>query len=72
MKDGDEEAKMMSLPTTRREGLDLGKSIYWNDEVKIRIEGEGKWVNEFKVLELIGRGAYSKVKRVVRQYSENG
>ncbi len=60
---------------TRRETLDLGKSIYWNDEVKIRIEaGEtgGKFVNEFKVLELIGRGAYSKVKRVVRQYSENG
>jgi hypothetical protein len=55
----------MPLPT-RREALDLGKSIYWNDEVKIRIEGEGKWVNEFKVLELIGRGAYSKVKRVVR------
>jgi hypothetical protein len=24
---------------SRRETLDLGKSIYWNDEVKIRIEG---------------------------------
>ena len=24
---------------TRRETMDLGKSIYWNDEVKIRIEG---------------------------------
>ena len=67
----EEESK--TLMTARRENLDLGKSIYWNDEVKIRIEGEGKWVNEFKVLELIGRGAYSKVKRVVRQYtSENG
>jgi hypothetical protein len=62
-----EESKGGGMPLpTRREALDLGKSIYWNDEVKIRIEGEGKWVNEFKVLELIGRGAYSKVKRVVR------
>lgn len=29
-------------------------------------------MNEFKVLELIGRGAYSKVKRVVRQFTEQG
>ena len=29
-------------------------------------------MNEFKVYELIGRGAYSKVKRVVREYTENG
>jgi hypothetical protein len=51
---------------TRREAMDLGKSIYWNDEVKIRIEGDEKWVNEFRVKELIGRGAYSKVKKVIR------
>lgn len=24
---------------TRRETIDLGKSIFWNDEVKIRIDG---------------------------------
>lgn len=29
-------------------------------------------MNEFKVCELIGRGAYSKVKRVVRQFTEGG
>lgn len=27
---------------TKRDVLDLGKSIYWNDEVKIRIEGVSK------------------------------
>ena len=74
---------MSPVKTSRRETIDLGKSIYWNDEVKIRIEGvstngliifiqENKYVNEFKVLDLIGRGAYSKVKRVVRQFTEQG
>lgn len=29
-------------------------------------------MNEFKILELIGKGAYSKVKRVVREYNEGG
>jgi hypothetical protein len=29
-------------------------------------------VNEFQVHELIGRGAFSKVKRVVRRYEEGG
>lgn len=31
-----------SASMTKRETLDLGKSIYWNDEVKIRIEGVNK------------------------------
>ena len=29
-------------------------------------------MNEFKIIELIGKGAYSKVKRVVREYNEGG
>lgn len=29
-------------------------------------------MNEFQVFERIGRGAYSKVKRVVREYTDNG
>ena len=29
-------------------------------------------MNEFKILELIGKGAFSKVKRVVREYDEGG
>ena len=30
---------MSPVKTSRRETIDLGKSIYWNDEVKIKIEG---------------------------------
>ena len=29
-------------------------------------------MNEFKILELIGKGSFSKVKRVVREYDEGG
>lgn len=29
-------------------------------------------MNEFKILELLGKGAFSKVKRVVREYDEGG
>lgn len=40
--------------------------MYFTDEVKIRIENEDKFVNEFKVLVNIGRGSFSKVKKVLR------
>jgi hypothetical protein len=42
------------------------ESMYFTDEVKLRIEGENKFVNEFLVCNNIGRGSYSKVKRVIR------
>lgn len=29
-------------------------------------------MNEFKILKSIGKGAYSKVKMVIRQFEENG
>jgi len=38
--------------------------------VKIKIENDDKYVNEFKILNNIGRGSFSKVKKVVRQWSE--
>ena len=40
--------------------------MYFTDEVKLRIEGENKFINEFLVCNNIGRGSYSKVKRVIR------
>ena len=46
---------------------DLASSVYFTDEVKIRIENENKFVNEFKVLANIGQGSYSKVKKVLRE-----
>jgi hypothetical protein len=46
------------------------ESMYFTDEVKLRLEGENKFVNEFLVCNNIGRGSYSKVKRVLRL--ENG
>lgn len=40
--------------------------MYFTDEVKLRLVGEHKFVNEFLVVENIGRGSFSKVKRVIR------
>ena len=41
-------------------------SMYFTDEVKLRQDGDNKFVNEFLVCNNIGRGSFSKVKRVVR------
>jgi serine/threonine protein kinase len=40
--------------------------MYFTDEVMLKTQQEIKFVNEFAVLENIGAGSYSKVKRVVR------
>lgn len=42
------------------------ESMYFTDEVILKMEGENKFVNEFLVCNNIGRGSYSKVKRVLR------
>lgn len=42
------------------------EAMYYTDEVKLRAEGENKFVNEFLVCNNIGKGSYSKVKRVLR------
>lgn len=44
----------------------FNSSMYFTDEVRLRLEGEDKFVNEFLVCNNIGRGSYSKVKRVIR------
>ena len=44
----------------------FNSSMYFTDEVRFRADGEDKFVNEFLVLNNIGRGSYSKVKRVIR------
>ena len=41
--------------------------MYFTDEVKIKIDNDDKFVNEFMILNNIGKGAFSKVKKVVRQ-----
>lgn len=41
--------------------------MYFTDEVKTNIVNDKhNFVNEFLVMENIGRGSYSKVKRVIR------
>ena len=44
----------------------FNSSMYFTDEVRLRAEGDDKFVNEFLVCNNIGRGSYSKVKRVIR------
>lgn len=44
--------------------------MYFTDEVKIRIDGGQKFVNEFKILNNIGHGSFSKVKKVLRQWQD--
>lgn len=47
------------------------KSVYFTDEVKIKIENEEKFVNEFKILNNIGKGSFSKVKKVLRKWTDS-
>lgn len=58
------EDKAQGLAVTNQEFFQA--QMYFTDEVKLRLEGENKFVNEFLVCENIGRGSYSKVKRVIR------
>lgn len=44
----------------------FNSSMYFTDEVRLRLDGDDKFVNEFLVCNNIGRGSYSKVKRVIR------
>jgi len=49
---------------------DVTNSVFHTEEVNLRMDETGKFINEFKVLENIGRGSYSKVKKIVRQFKE--
>lgn len=44
----------------------FNSSMYFTDEVRLRLDGNDKFVNEFLVCNKIGRGGYSKVMRVIR------
>ena len=44
----------------------FNSAMYFTDEVRLRLEGNDKFVNEFLVCNKIGRGGYSKVMRVIR------
>lgn len=44
--------------------------MYFTDEVKIKIENGDKYINEFKILNNIGHGSFSKVKKVLRQWND--
>lgn len=41
--------------------------MYYTDEVQLKSIDNMKFVNEFQVLNSLGKGAFSKVKRVVRR-----
>ena len=47
------------------------KSVYFTDEIKIKIENEDKYVNEFQILNNIGKGSFSKVKKVLRKWTDS-
>jgi serine/threonine protein kinase len=55
------------LNVTNEEFFKQNQCMYFTDEVWTRVQQDVKFVNEFAVLENIGAGSYSKVKRVVRQ-----
>jgi ABC-type branched-subunit amino acid transport system ATPase component len=55
------------LSVTNEEFFKQNSCMYFTDEVALKTQQEIKFVNEFAVLENIGAGSYSKVKRVVRQ-----
>ena len=44
----------------------FNSAMYFTDEVRLRLDGNDKFVNEFLVCNKIGRGGYSKVMRVIR------
>ena len=46
--------------------------IFFTSEIKINVTEEEKRINEFKILNTIGKGSYSKVKHVIREFKENG
>ena len=41
-------------------------TMYFTDQVKVRVEDKQKFVNEFMIVDNIGHGSFSKVKRVIR------
>ena len=55
------------LSITNEEFFKQNSCIFFTDEVELKTQQEIKFVNEFAVLENIGAGSYSKVKRVVKQ-----
>jgi hypothetical protein len=55
------------LSLTNDEFFKQSNCMYFTDEITIRIEGDQKFVNEFQVMNSIGKGSFSKVKRVVRR-----
>lgn len=44
--------------------------IFYTSEVNVGETGDGKFINEFKVMKTIGQGAYSKVKLVSRMFMD--
>jgi hypothetical protein len=59
----------MSL--TNEEFFKQGSCMYYTDEVQLKQVENQTFVNEFQVLNSIGRGSFSKVKRVVRRSISN-
>ena len=66
-----EEAKQYDLEGQDGSDIDPTREIFFTTEVKIQIAGVDKYINEFKILNTIGQGSYSKVKHVLRQFKED-
>ncbi len=57
----------VDMSITNEEFFKQSTCMYYTDEVQIKTIDNQKFVNEFQVCNSIGRGAYSKVKRVIRR-----
>lgn len=66
-----EEAKTYEQEGQDGSDIDPTCEIFFTSEIKISVTENEKTINEFKILGTIGQGAYSKVKHVIRQYTEN-
>ncbi|CAI2369528.1 unnamed protein product [Moneuplotes crassus] len=65
-----EEAKQYDREGQEGEDFDPSCEIFFTSEIQINVTKEEKRINEFKILETIGKGAYSKVKHVLREFKE--
>ena len=66
-----EEAKQYEFEGQESQDIDPTCEIYFTSEIQIHVSAEERIINEFKILDTIGKGAYSKVKHVVRQYTDD-
>jgi len=65
-----EEAKQYNNEGLEGSDVDDSTEIFYTSEVKLHVSDNEKSINEFKIMRTIGKGAYSKVKHVIRSFTE--